>query len=229
MKMTKKLLAMFLVAVLVMSVGIVSAMAADDEEVDLFGTIEDNVYTNEYFGFSCTLDEDWAFFTDEELLLIMGITADVLSETDLAEYMDDAMEDTGLTSVMGAYSEDGAYNINVTLQDVSAVLPGILGKLLTEETVVDLAFGEEAMEVWESMELQDLSIEKNTYELAGEEHAGVAISFVDTSLGIEVPIYEQMVFVLVDGYYLQITMTSYLDDTGIPTMTDFFAPLTVEE
>ncbi len=195
---------------------------APEDRDPVLGYIQGDEYINEYFGLSCKLDEGWSFYTDEELLQMQGLAADMVSQSSFAEYMDEMLDSNASLYVMGAYTDDGLQNMNVIVQYLSA-----MGGYLSEEDLLDIAFGEQGMneEEFAAMGLEGINIERNTFELAGSEHSGALLTHTDSSLGIDIAVNQQMVLILEGDYYIQITMTSMFDDTGIPTMASFFSPL----
>lgn len=188
----------------------------------VFGTVDGNVYDNEYFGLRCTLPEDWAFLSDEQL----------------DEKVDSAVEDpiiSGFDSEIQAFvntdgngcaaaaaSEDGLKNFNIVIQYLSG-----WGRYISEGDMCQIALHQ--LGVPEDGDLSALGLEgsfirKNTVRFCGEEHDGLLLEYTDTSLGIEIPIYLQFVYVIGDAYAMQITMGSNFDQAGLDEIAALFAP-----
>lgn len=84
MKITKRISALLLGLLLAMSL---AACGADDTPKKEFsaGVTDGNTYTNEYFGFTATLDESWTFFTSDEIAQLTGQVVDLLDNEAVAE------------------------------------------------------------------------------------------------------------------------------------------------
>lgn len=74
------------------------------------GKTANNTYTNNFLGLSCTLPAEWVFYTDEQILELNNIVADVVDE-DVAESLKNAdiIYDMYATNVI----EGGSININL--------------------------------------------------------------------------------------------------------------------
>ena len=49
------------------------------------GTTTGNTYTNEYFGFTCTLDESWVFLDRDQISQVTGQVSDILDSDSLSD------------------------------------------------------------------------------------------------------------------------------------------------
>ena len=81
--------------------------------------------------------------------------------------------------------------------------------------------------VGEDGDLTDLGlpggvITTNTFPFAGEEHPGLRLTYTDQSLGIDMPVYLQFIYLIGDGYAMQITMSSDFDEDGLAAIADMF-------
>lgn len=226
----KKLLALLLSVVMVFALT-VSAYAAEDsedEEVNpVLGYIDGSDYINEYFGISCTLPDEWSFFSDEELLELQGAAAELLEDTDMEKYLDAFLEDNESCYVMAAVSEEGLQNINVIVENLHGI-----GSFISEDDLIQIVMNELGLEEGgdlSSMGLEGATIETNSIIFADEERSGLTLTYTDSSAGFDISMYMQMVFIIQEDYAVQVTMTSVFDETGIDNMTGFFAPLADEE
>ena len=187
MNRMKKALAMILALAMALCAGAVPAAA--EEEPDVVGAVQGEAYINEFFDLAFTLGDGWTFYTEEQLLELGGLTVDQLEGTDAQEYVRQFVESDQGSYVMAAYAPDGLKNVNLVVQDLSQ--DGAVTPLLTDEMVAAAAFGEEGMKVFQSMGLEDLTIEQNRVELAGAEHPGARISYNGASMGIDAQVYQQ--------------------------------------
>lgn len=91
--------------------------ATSEEEPEFsMGKATNNVYRNKFLGLSCTLPSGWKFYSDEQILELNNITADVIDE-DVANQLKEA----NIVYDMFASSEDELNNINVNLEKCSAI------------------------------------------------------------------------------------------------------------
>ncbi len=192
------------------------ASQPEDEE-NVFGSFDEDTYTNEYFGLVCTPGSGWSLASQEDLAALQGVTGQILEgfDGDYAEYFDQLMEQNTVCYVMAAYSPDGLQNINLLVER----LDGVAG-LIEEDDLIDLALGQ----LGDSLDTMGMTAKPNTFTLAGEEHAGLTLESVTTIGEMEVSISQQMVLILKGDYALQVTMTSMMDEDGegIPAMAEFF-------
>ncbi len=93
----KKLICVFLILSLVLcgcgskepEAGVVTPQEteaqAETERPASLGRMEGGVYTNDYVGYSCTLDSNWAFYTAEELQQLPENVNELLEGSEVAE------------------------------------------------------------------------------------------------------------------------------------------------
>ena len=79
----KKLLALLLVIAALMSFA-----ACGSKEKLTRGTLDGNVYTNEYLGFTFTKPSSWVYATDEEIAEAMNLGADLYLDEDFKKALD---------------------------------------------------------------------------------------------------------------------------------------------
>lgn len=176
-------------------------VAPKEEEPNtaFLGNLVDGKYTNSFFGLSCDLDDSWTYATDVELASLIGITADVINDEDLAK----AMLESGVVYDMYATTQDGMVTASLAVEDMGMVY----GSLIDEDTYVDVSISQLPTAL-EAMGLTNVTAEAGTVELAGEEHAAV---FVHGTLN-EVDFYETLVCKKVDSYMGIVTVSSYYED-----------------
>ncbi len=82
MKKFASLLLALMMMLYLCSCGIIGTPDADDVAKDLesgavsLGVVENNVYRNDYFGIRCDLSEEWAFYSEEEILEMNGVASE---------------------------------------------------------------------------------------------------------------------------------------------------------
>lgn len=193
--------------------GAAGGTAAATGTGSMLGHVEDNVYTNEYFGVACTVPAEWEAEDEAELLKDMGsdeTSFSALTEEGVQELLE---KNSSGAIVASATSDDGLEMVQIQLIGTEG-----LGQYLTEEELVDV--------VLDMMDLgmDGATIEKNTYTLAGEDHAGIYIVVTDSSLGIDVTMYVEIVLLLKDDCVMMALMGTTFEDT-IAEVAQMFTPL----
>ena len=189
---------------------------------EAFGAIDGDVYTNDYFGVTCTLAEGWRFLDQTELDgRLDDVTGSARVDEDVAGRMEDFLASGDNACAMAAYGDDQLQSVNV----VVTYLAG-LGQYLSEEELVQIALHQ--LGVDETGDLASLGLdgavpETGSWRFAGEKHAGLRVEYTDTSLGVDVPIYLQIVYILRDDYAMQVTMSSAFDDAPLTAIAAMFA------
>lgn len=79
------------------------------------GKTANNVYNNDFLGLSCTLSDEWTFYTDEEILQLNNLTAELVDE-EIAQ----SLENANIIYDMYAVQADGS-NININLEKLNAL------------------------------------------------------------------------------------------------------------
>lgn len=79
------------------------------------GTIDGDVYTNEYLGFNFTKPESWVYSTDEEIAAALNVAVD----TTLGENFKDALENNPSTYDMMVVDTLTRTNINVAYENLT--------------------------------------------------------------------------------------------------------------
>lgn len=102
-----------------------------DKDVSL-GAMEGGVYTNEYTGFGCKLDENWTFATAEQLQQMPENVDELFADSELADSVNP------LTQFFDMQAENvtDMTSINVLYQKL-AMNQRLAYALLTEEQIID--------------------------------------------------------------------------------------------
>lgn len=224
----KKLLAFLLTTAMVFALAASAYAAEDEDEINpVLGYIDGSDYINEYFGLKCSLPDGWSFLSNEELMELQGSAAEMMEDTDMEKYLDAFLEDNESCYVMAAVGAEGLQNINVIVENLHGI-----GAFISEDDLIQIVLNELGLEDGgdlSAMGLDGATVETSTISFAGEDRSGLALTYVDSSVGFDISMYMQMVFILEDDYAIQVTMTSVFDDTGIENMAGFFSPLTEDE
>ncbi len=154
---TLKLFAFIMAIVLVVSCGgcVADRIDTDDEEkstatptevptetptatpeketvLQVRGSWENNVYTNTFLGLSYTLPEDWQAATDEEILSMMGLGAELLGKK---EDLEKSLESQQSIYDFYVVNDTTGSNINISFENLSLSIGGIL---YSEEDYADV-------------------------------------------------------------------------------------------
>lgn len=208
MKITKRISALLLGLLLAMSL---AACGADDTPKKEFsaGVTDGNTYTNEYFGFTATLDESWTFFTSDEIAQLTGQVVDLLDNEAVAE----AYASGKSVVEMYAMRDDNA-TLNLTVENLGEEY----GAQLTEEDYADVSL-DILPDQLTAAGYTDVAAAKTTVSFAGAEHYAIAVSAVMQ----DVPVYELLACVKVGDYVAVVTACTYGEDATADILAAFQA------
>ena len=204
----KKLFAVILVIALLLSF---TACGKKDEPKKEFirGVITGNVYENEFLGLGVTLDENWVFYTDEEIAALYGLTNELLGD-DFEEYLKNAT----VIYDMQVTNKFDASNVNVNFEKLSA-----LGDVQTAnmEIFVSSIMPTVANSL-ETIGCTDVSYELCDIKLGDKTFEGAKTKATLSGLQL----YQTVVCIKCDGYIANISVTSYLEDTTDSILKNFY-------
>ena len=182
-------------------------------EEDSFGLgdAENNTYWNENMSIGCTLDENWYFYTREEILELNGMTAEMLDDT-LAE----AMREAGTMMDMYAMNLVTGATVNVNLERLS-----LSNSLLVSETSYIKLSEESLCTVLGQMGCENVQLETGTMEFLGKEHACARVSTEISG----VQLFETIVVVKSGRTMIVVTSASFYEDTTEEVLSCFFDKL----
>ncbi len=137
--------------------------AAEEPEVEFStGTVDGNVYENQYFGLKVTVPADYSFIDDETLAQLSGMAADIMKDNKAAA----AALDNGTAAIVAYANKQGAAdNINVTIQSNAS----LANALMDEKAVMTVSMGQ-LQSVLESQGAEITYIDVVEKEVAGETH-----------------------------------------------------------
>lgn len=170
------------------------------------GRMEGGVYTNEYLGIAATLDENWSFFSAEELQELPDSVFDSLEGTELGELSQD----------VEYFTDMQAENVNdLTVLSIGYqrfdMATRLLYNQMTEEMILDTTLEQEDMliEGYTQAGIMTESMEKKKVEFLGEEHWAL---YTVASIG-ETPYYILQIFAYDIGEWgVTMTFASYVED-----------------
>lgn len=175
------------------------------------GSIQDNVYWNETMKIGCTLDENWYFYSEEEILEANGMTAELL-EGKIAEII----ENGGVITDMFAQNLQTGATLNVVFERLS--LANSL--LYDEERYLQASFGT-VKDAFSQIGIENVEITVQEKEFMGQTHYCGII----TGLYNDVPVYEQVAVVKTGRNMTVVTVFSVLEEEVDAVLSSFFNTL----
>ena len=189
----------------------------DPEKKAALGRLEGGVYTNGYTGYGCTLDENWTFYSAEELQELPENVAELMEGSELAETGDFLGQ---ITDMMAENAND-LTTINVLYQKLS-MQDRLVYMALNEEQIIDATLGQmDAMvDAYAQAGIMVDTMEKTTVTFLGEERTALL-----TSATIEgIPYYTLQLFDYHLGQYsVTLTLASYVENNTAQLLELFYA------
>lgn len=161
------------------------------------GVTDGNTYTNEYFGFAATLDENWTMLTEEQIAQVTGQTAEALDDDNLAKMYDDGKV---VMEMYGVRSDNST--VNITVENLGT----INGAKYDESGYVDESL-KQLPDQLSAGGFTDIKTEKTTVTFAGTEHDGITITASVQSTAV----HEVLACVKVGNYVAVITAVTFGD------------------
>ena len=161
------------------------------------GVTDGNTYTNEYFGFAATLDENWTMLTKDQITQITGQTAEALDDENLTKMYDDGK----VVMEMYAVRSDNS-TVNITVENLGT----INGAKYDESGYVDESL-KQLPDQLSAGGFTDIKTEKTTVTFAGTEHDGITI----TASVQGTAVHEVLACVKVGNYVAVITAVTFGD------------------
>lgn len=161
------------------------------------GVTDGNTYTNEYFGFAATLEENWTMLTKDQITQITGQTAEILDDDNLAKMYDDGKV---VMEMYGVRSDNST--VNITVENLGT----INGAKYDESGYVDESL-KQLPDQLSAGGFTDIKTEKTTVTFAGTEHDGITITANVQSTAV----HEVLACVKVGNYVAVITAVTFGD------------------
>ncbi len=191
--------------------------AADEkEEVKPFslGVVEGNTYESQYLGIGCTVPENWAIMSADELQELGDMVDELLEGTDY----------TGVPTIQDMYAIDNetGVNANIVLTQMGEI-ERVAMKHMSEEEIVEntLKTKDNMIAAYEQMGMDVTSMEGSVIEFLGEEHH--VLKTVYTTNGMEAIIIQIFNFNAGGEYGGTITFTAYTEEEAAEIASMFYA------
>lgn len=179
----------------------------ETESTFSFGKTTGNTYQNEFLGISCTLPEDWAFYSDQQILEMNNLTGEFLDE-DAAKLMANA---TIIYDMMASQQTDGS-SININLEKLNALQLLSLDIKAVLEAQIDII-----VPTYENMGYTDVQAVSEKVTVDGKEYDSLRISA--KIQGID---FYSTAFSFLKGNYLANVTVSSLAEDNTATYLSYF-------
>ncbi len=167
-------------------------------EIEL-GTSVNNKYTSEFIGIGCTLDSQWYFLSNEELLELNRFSEELEGDE-----LEKEMEDTDIVYDMVAESGDSTQKITVCLQNFGLVY----GKAVNEDEYIAARI-EGLKAGYKNLEVDNFFVKKTGVTFCGKERKAISCSYEMEGLSV----YQKQVLIKVGKYIAIVTAETYIEDT----------------
>ena len=199
--------------------GVVQEKEPEETEKDLsLGRMEGGIYTNEYAGFTCELDSNWAFMSAVELQQVPATVTDAISGSELA----DALENTQQFMDMQAENVTDLTTMNVLYQKMS-MQERLLYATMSEEQVLENILTQKDMliEAYAQAGIYVSSMTVVKVNFLGQERYAMRTEATMQ----DVPYYIlQLYEVNLGTYSVTTTVASFIEDRT-ESLLDLFQPL----
>ena len=164
------------------------------------GTVSGGTYTNRFAGISCTLDDSWYFYTDEQIDDATTFTIEQSNDANLKEQL----KNQNTVQDMYAISSDGMMSIIVSYENM-----GLLGgKTIVPQDMAEINASQMPAAL-ESYGFTDVTTQLTTVDFAGQKNVpAVAIS----AMNGDIAMYELLVYLKAGNYSFSVTLCSLTED-----------------
>ena len=186
----------------------VTTAEPEASEKTILGKITENNYENAFIGLGYNADDNWKFYTDEQMRAINNIALD-LSTEDLKALI----ENSTVFYDMLVTDEQGLNNININLEKVDSK------KLLILDIPSNFEFlAPIVKENLENMGYTDVNHEVSSIEIDGKTLD--ALNGIGKLNGFD--FYQTSFAIKCDGYYVAVTITTYFENSIPDLLKNFY-------
>ena len=182
------------------------------------GVVDGQTYTSEFLGLTCTVPAEFSYLTDAEIAQLNNISTDTLSDEELAQQLQDNLENGSQIQDMYAMTEGGLQTINVLLSKVDAQ-----GAEMDMAAFADLGM-EQFKATCQSVGMTDVEASRETITFMGQPYEGIRLT---ATYDGNAPVYCVQVCMQEGDYVCVVTFTSYIEDTTADMM-GYFTSLSTE-
>ena len=163
------------------------------------GDFADGIYTNDFLGIRCQVDEAWTVYSDAQLAQLNGLVLETMTDADLVEQL----KKSNVAHLFYAAADGGHRTVNVVLENIGVVN----GVLLDEKTYMALSV-EQLPAALQSMGLTNVTAVAATESFAGTDHAAVRVRGELSGVNF----YEKIICIKTGSYFGLVTVASYHND-----------------
>lgn len=202
----------------------VTAFAASDTQSNMsLGSIEDGVYSNEYAGIACALNENWLYYSAEELQALPDNISELFADTELA----DQIADSTVIVDMQAENALELLSININFTKLS-IAQRLAHALLSEEDFIDATLQTQKdmmITAYAQNGILVSSMEKVSVSFLGKQHFALKTqAVIQAADGTEIPyFFLQIMDYKLGGYGMTLTASSYVEDSTQSVLDLFYA------
>lgn len=179
----------------------------DLEEEFSLGEISNNVYESDFIGIGFKLDENWRFYSEEEIMELNNSATDMAGE----EY-EELIKNATIVYDMYATDSDQLNNININLEKISNT------KLLSLDIVENFeSSAPMIVDIFKNMGCENTNWEITDIVIDGKKLDAL---YVTAELN-DVPMYQLMFQKKCNGYLACVTISTLFSDT-ISDLADNF-------
>lgn len=204
--------------------GVTAFAASDTQSTMSLGSIENGIYSNEYAGIACALNDNWVYASAQELQDLPDNISELFADTELA----DQVADSTVFVDMRAENTEEMLSININFIKLG-MIERLQAALLSEEEFVDGTLQTQKdmlISAYAQAGILVSSMEKVTVTFLGEEHFALKTQVVlHTEYGIDIPaFFLQITNYKLGSYGMTLTVSSYVED-NTQSMLDLFYAL----
>lgn len=203
---------------LLFGMGCSNASESASNKVISVGEMNDYTYTNDYFGITFSIPQDWTILSEDEITKLKEASGEIVPNKEAKEQMDLAEQKTLDLVYTHKYELDYTEGFNPNLSCVSENLELVGFEVKTPEAYLEQA-KKQMMETGLPFELDEI-----TQETVGSKQFGVLESTID--LGIV--IHQKVYVTIIDGYALVFTL-SYSNVEGMDELLGIMDTITFEQ
>lgn len=214
----KRALLILLALCLLFATGCSNASESASNKVISVGEMSDYTYTNDYFGITFSIPQDWTILSEDEITKLKEDSGEIVPNQEAKEQMDLAEQKTLDLVYTHKYELDYTEGFNPNLSCVSENLELVGFEVTTPEAYLEQA-KKQMMETGLPFELDEI-----TQKTIGSKQFGVLESTID--LGIV--IHQKVYVTIIDGYALVFTL-SYSNIEGMDELLGIMDTITFEQ
>ena len=174
------------------------------DESKLHGEVDGDIYTNEYLGLRIVLPAGWAFYDEDQMAMVTGLTADFFANSNLAEKIDESGQ---LMDIMLGNSTGCTINLIIQPQNV-------LLKSLSDESIF------QSIESEMKKQFEDAGVSVKSYDIVTKQVGGKDRTVLNMKADFGVVMDEYQIWCRTNGKYYGIVTLAVPDGTDPQTFLD---------